>query len=1250
MLLLGGFELTAADGRPIAVTVKKARALLCWLALQVDHDHPRERLASLLWSDSSEQQARHSLRQALSALRKASPVIARALAAGHDHVRLESGVIEVDALVLEQRAQHTDTNDVQQLLGVYRGDFLEGMNAHSPPFDDWLMERRNHFRQLAANRFEEALLEAMNGKRFADAIRLGIRLVNLEPLREDVHRALMQCYAAAGRIPDALQQYRLCRAILEREIGVAPSAQTESLKIRLMSQRGREPATVEAAVREEPSNAPPRRRPELRQVTLVAAAPLSESDRLDPQREDRALSQLSARCAELARQEGLVAPIVGGHCVVLVFGSPTTSSNDSMRAVNAALALSKTGDSRIAVASGRAVVHPGDGADGAAIRRVSGAVLRQVETMCDFPGPANVVISEPVRLSCIDHVSVTGPLAQELPGGIRTWRLESMDMYRPVRPLPGFIGRRLELGQLKTMLDFCRDGGHGHVFMIRGDAGIGKSRLVHKAMDEAAGHGDLCVQYRVGAPAGTGYVGLAAGLLKKLIEWRRDDPVAEPETAQVREYLGSLGIENELVAFAAALLTPIDEASRIAVFENLDAEGRRALERRLLESLVRRVVIGRSLVLLVEDIHWAERKLLTQLAGLAALTTSHRLVLAMTSRHEGEALSATWRGAMSGAPMTTIDLQPLPAAECRRLAERLAGSQHPRLDDCVMRSAGNPLFLEQLLLAADHGDLALPDSIQSIVGARLDALTPTQRDVVRAAAVLGVRFPFKALQHMLPGYDSDFDGLLAHGLLFVSGTEARFPHELIHRGIYDATLREDLKALHRRAASFYESIDDYRFAWHVVCTGGVDMESTCERVVERLLAVYAFERAAVLLDRALAESPHAHRLVVLRGRVFQLTGANLEAIGCFEKALSIESTPQAAINLVEVLIILDRYEEALSHLARLDSILANEDHESRAKAEILASRIAFSKGYISRCLTHGKNAVTIAHRAGCVELEIESTSTMADARYQQGQMHRARELFDECVALAAEHDSPAHQAINLAMRGWVNVYLGHIEKGFDDCLQANRLATRIGHRRHQALTTNVLAQVCYECGVPERGIGYARASLEICQSIGSIRFELESRGLVGYYECVRGDRNDGFLQILDAARRMVDLRPAYAGPWLLGIAGFFAPDHSTARELFDEGERILGEIDCVSHNPIHFFQHAIARMLLEDDANEARRLLDRFDEYLDSRDIPAATTYCRRCREMLDAPSDRRTSLARAAFSNDAPTVGLNFRSIGLES
>lgn len=1230
--LFGGFELTTAAGETVDIGAKKARALVAWLALQPGMAHSRDRLSTLLWGESNEQQARHSLRQTLTALRKSSPALASGLEAGHDTVRLARGVIAVDALDLESQVAGAGPRDGDDILALYRGDFLEGLNTRSPAFDEWLMERREHYRSLVFDQLEHIMVDAVSQDRAADAIRIGIRLVALEPLREDIHRALMECYASLGRAPAALQQYRICRAILERELGVAPSSETENVKRRLLSERSR-PAvsTGLPAVRSEPLQTPP----QLRQITLVGVRPEVLFDHPSPEDEERAMAALQPICESLAERHGLVRPLTVSSGMLLVFGSPRTSTNDSLRALHAAEELRGHAELRIAVASGRAVVSVEQQGEGpGSIKRLSGAVTRQVEAMYDVARASEIIVSDSVRLSCINNIKVTGPLAERLAGDISLWRLDSVDPHRPIRQLPGFVGRQMELGQLTMMLDFCREGDHGHVFMIRGEAGIGKSRLVQKIRHEAALKGDLCIEHNAG-PSITGkrsnlIVDCVATLIRSSAAG--DEQAVTPD--RVTAFLEGYGLNESLVNYARALFEDSGSAHRQAFFASSEPGERDAYGHRLLTTLIPMASKDRPLLMMVEDIHGAGRTLLRRLADIAGVTTQHRVTLIMTSRVEGEPLDPSWRGAMSGAPLTTIDLRPLPPAETRLLAERLAGSGHPKLDDCVARSGGNPLFLEQLLLAADRGSSVLPDSIQSIVEARIDELGTREADAIRAASVLGWRFSIDALLHMLDQRADDIESLMARGLLVSNGSDGRFMHELIHRGIYDSMLLEDRRAHHRKAAEFYETVDPYLHARHVIGGDAEGAETVCVDVATRLRDGYEFDSALDLVELRLRDDPTNARLLSLKANILQSAGATQEAVRFYREALRQTQSPEALMGVADALIVLDRYDEATAYLDALDGLMdAGAGSEVRARSEILKSRIAFAKGYIKRCLEHGGRALEHARGAGLVGLEIESLSTNADARYQQGQMALAREQFDKSYALAMEHAMHQHASINLAMASWTRFYeLQTVEAG-RGAIRAFELARKAGHRRHQATAALIVAEIAQFMGYNQLSLDYARRAVGISESVGSLRFEIEGTSALGYVECLLGDVESGYEKLSSSAERMVALRPAYAAPWLLAAAARFAPDTKTAAELLHRGERIFEEMTCVSHNYIHFYHYAIDRMLLDGMHDEARRYIEALEAYVADKVVPFSDYCCRRGRVLLEMHTSRRSKARDRRFA-----------------
>jgi TolB-like protein/Tfp pilus assembly protein PilF len=227
--LLGGFEVRLASGQPLPLKGRKAQALVAYLALAPGEPRTRDELVALLWGDRGEEQARSSLRQSLSELRKAlggddhSP-----LTAGRDAVSLSATAIEVDVAEFERLIDDGTPAALQQAAKLYRGDLLDGFSVHDPAFEDWLRDKRQHLNERACDALSK-LLDHQSVGDTEQAIATARRLLALDPLRESTHRALMRLYVGTGERTLALKQYQACRDLLAAELGVAPDPTTEQL-------------------------------------------------------------------------------------------------------------------------------------------------------------------------------------------------------------------------------------------------------------------------------------------------------------------------------------------------------------------------------------------------------------------------------------------------------------------------------------------------------------------------------------------------------------------------------------------------------------------------------------------------------------------------------------------------------------------------------------------------------------------------------------------------------------------------------------------------------------------------------------------------------------------------------------------------------------------------------------------------------------------------------------------------------------
>jgi len=230
LILLGGFQARWTSGTRIELANKKTQGLLAYLALPAGKAQSRERLMGLLWSDRAELQARNSLRQALAELGRAlGSAEASSLVREQDRVALDLASVEVDAMAFERLAASDQVEDLRRAAALYDGDLLEGIGIRDAAFEEWLFLERQRLRYLVIGVLKR-LLGPETGEQ---AIATARRLLALDPLQEDGHRALMRLQAEAGEIGAALRQYETCRDTLKHELGIEPSAETEALHRRI---------------------------------------------------------------------------------------------------------------------------------------------------------------------------------------------------------------------------------------------------------------------------------------------------------------------------------------------------------------------------------------------------------------------------------------------------------------------------------------------------------------------------------------------------------------------------------------------------------------------------------------------------------------------------------------------------------------------------------------------------------------------------------------------------------------------------------------------------------------------------------------------------------------------------------------------------------------------------------------------------------------------------------------------------------
>ncbi len=474
------------------------------------------------------------------------------------------------------------------------------------------------------------------------------------------------------------------------------------------------------------------------QIRLELEAPAA--DAVDPELEAAALERAQLEVANLVEPFGGVVEFVPGAGLRLLFGADAMHEDDSQRAVRAvqevrsAVAEATWADAlaaAIAVDRGTLLVN-----DRAPNLDPTGQVLRSVQRLAEATALGEVRLSSDVAAALGDDVEVAAD------AGTAAESFVLAGFRSEAKPLAEFrseaVGRPAELATIE--LAWTRAAaGTCQLITVLGRAGIGKSRLVHEALQSLdVGEGRVlsgnCLPYGRGITFWP--------IIEILKQAARISEGDEPTAA----------IEKLRALVAGADAAPAIASQLAAIIGLTDAVGSSSEEaewavRRTFEALAG----DHGLVVVFEDLHWAEGLLLELLDRISERATDAPLLLICTARPELLETSPGWGGGKINA--ATIHLDALGTDETRTLIANVLGSRQasPELvDRLVAASEGNPLFVEQMIAAlSDDGlltgsesaraplEISVPDSIQSLVAARVDGLPVEQREQTRTASIVG---------------------------------------------------------------------------------------------------------------------------------------------------------------------------------------------------------------------------------------------------------------------------------------------------------------------------------------------------------------------------------------------------------------------------------------------------------------------------------------------------------------------------------
>jgi class 3 adenylate cyclase/tetratricopeptide (TPR) repeat protein len=1023
-------------------------------------------------------------------------------------------------------------------------------------------------------------------------------------------------------------------------------------------------ATPRAAESEPPAARPSALTGERRQVTILFAdlcgfTALSET--LDPEELRDLLGRYTALVDDIVLGYGGTVDKHIGDAVMALFGAPRAHDTDPLRAARAALdihdalrALSRQGgrplQAHVGIASGEVIAGALSRAD-AQDYTVHGDSVNLAARLVDAAGPGETLLSEGVQRALGDSALTDSLGAMRFKGiaaAQRVWRLQGLDNEHASTSRNLFVGRTAELEQFKGILRACLSQRAGHIVYIRGEAGIGKTRFVDEIRRFAQGEGfavhrGLVLDFGMGKGQDP-----VRQVVDSLLGLASAATAAQRDAAAQQAAQESL-VDPEQLVFLRDLLDLPQTGDWHALYDAMDNAARNRGKRALLVSLTEHACRHGPLMIIVEDLHWADPQVLGCLAAFASALVSGPGLLVMTSRVDGDPLDAAWRASCRGTPLATIDLGPLRRDEAMSLASSFIDASQRVALTCIERAGGNPLFLEQLLRNTDDSSAeAVPATIQSLVLARMDRLTPRDRLAFQAAAVIGQRFDLALLRRLVDLPDYQCDRLVENALVLPEGDDFLFAHALIQESAYSTLLKARRRELHRLAAEWFAASDP------VLCAQHLDRADDERAARAYLEAAYA-QRPAYLLDAALRliergleiarRDDDRHALTCLKGELLRDLGDIAGSIETYRAALAHAPDNagrcRAQIGLAEGLRVNEGLTEALALLDEAQQTAQRDDMlPELARLHHLRGNILFPLGRIEACRTEHEQGLAYARRLALPEAEARALGGLADSAYAQGRMRTAYEHFSRCVELSREHGFGRIEVANRSMAGFSRIYLNEAREAREDGIAATRAATLVGQPRAQMLCETMSVFACYELGDIKATQVHLERELQLIRQLGARRFEAQNLEMQARVLLSTGQRDEAVALLRDALAMCREVGMQFSAPKALGALSIAVDDGDERDRLLDEGVQLLRR-GAVGHNHLWFFRDAIEAMLKAGNARGARSYARALEDYTRAEPLPWADLFAARARVLaralcgpIDERARRELERVRAILAN----------------
>jgi len=898
--------------------------------------------------------------------------------------------------------------------------------------------------------------------------------------------------------------------------------------------------------------AAPERAPEEERKVVTAlftdiVGSTARAEQMDPEDVRARLATYYARLrAELESFGGTVEKFIG-DAVVAIFGAPVAHEDDPERAVRAALAIQRAVEDlnaedewldihiRTAVHTGEAFVVLGPSAvegEGMAAGDVMNTAAR-LQGGAPVDGIAVGEATFRATESVFEYREAEPVQAKGKSEPIPIWEVigEREAPERPSAETP-LVGREEELAFLLGLWDSAVAARRPRLATLLGAPGIGKSRLLlalaEHAQPDGAVHWGRCLPYGEGITYWP-----VTEILRSAAQIRHDDD-QESISAKLGALLESFSAVNldELRTVAAAAANLLGVSTTPLGTFSAEEIGQSELHlgvRRLLQLLAGE----RPLLLMFEDVHWAEPTLLELVRSLVHPDDELPILIVASARPELKELDPAF------GDHELVELEPLDETESRALLVALVGREQAEggpLEPLLQKAGGNPLFLEETVRMVEDAALdpdvspdalPIPDNLQALIGSRLDALGSRDKRVAQQASVVGGTFWKGAVSHLDSSNGELSDSLAtltrrdfvqAHEESTIAGDhEYAFKHILIRDVAYERLPKGRRAELHVRFTDWLSALPTP--AGEFVEIVAYHLEQACRlagQIARSPIEPPILEAASALASAA----EKAERREGLR-----------EARRYYERALALlgedypEESVELRLRLERARARLGEVREACQELATVaEDALAVGRPDLRCLALLTLGNIDHMESRVSEARDRLTEAQVLALQSGDLSLQVRAAYSLSAVRGDyEGKADEAIEDLRSAVSVAEEMDDRTLRVEGHLRLGFLRFNSGDIAGSERELLRCTELAGELGSLRDQARATYRLGLVKYYRGEVDEAERLNLQARDWLERTGESYFQLQNLQVLGRYALARNDLEEAERRLRQAVPIAVEV-------------------------------------------------------------------------------------------------------------------------------